>query len=164
MAKPVKKIGAEHKRDIKVIYPQRNIGATVTIYGFESYERTVVDGKAVKTIVPNVPLAFHPGMDSEEDGYPVAFVSDTANNRRILAELVASNFVSCDNEVVEAAISSKAEPEQNGQDSAQDQLEARRMLEKTKAELMSMAEAAGVAVTADMTKAQIVEAITGKVA
>lgn len=149
-----------HKKDIKLICPIRGLGAAMTIHGFETYERELdANGRPAKRRIPNCPVQFFPGSDNIEDGFTVAWVSDTQYNRQLIADLMKAGTVGCDSPIFEAPEVSVVEslPLDPSVGSA---LEKDRLMGLTKAALVEMAEKAGITVTMDMTKAQIVEALT----
>lgn len=158
-----RQLGNTHHRDIKIICNLRNLTACLTIHGFESYTRVEsAEGKPVKQLVPNVPVQFMPGVNESESGYTVAYVSDTANNRKLIAHLIAEGQISCDSPLFEPVREAVEKPvEVPG---AADEAEVNRLMELTKAELLAMLSSMGRTVPKDATKASIVEAITGSAA
>lgn len=160
MAKQLK--GYTHKKDIKLICPIRNLGSAVTVHGFETYERdTDSNGKPVKRLIPNVAVQFLPGPENVEDGFTVAYVSRTENNLKVIKELMEAGVVACDDPNVESLI------EASDKDVARTEPgvvegEGDRLMEKTKAELLTIAEQSGITVDLTWSKKKIVEALASK--
>ena len=160
MAKQLK--GFTHKKDIKLICPIRNLGSAVTVHGFETYERdTDSSGKPVKRLIPNVPVQFVPGREFEEDGYTIAYVSRTENNLRVIKELMEAGVVACDDPNVETLLESTVK-DLAPVAPAVSEGEADRLMEKSKAELLTIAKDSGIVVELSWTKKQIVDALTAK--
>ena len=146
-----------HKKDIKVLCTIRNLSATMTVYGFESYIRSVnSEGKPVKQIIPAIPLAFEPGADVE-DGYTVAYVSDTAANRLLLKSLVNSGTVICDSPIMDGVTRIEKLPTEIA---VQDENELNNLRLKNKAELLTIADGMKLNVSSKMTNEQLIAAIT----
>jgi hypothetical protein len=148
-------ISPTHKKDIKLIYPQRGITAAVTIHGFETYTRVAgADGRPAKQLVPGCPAMFMPTPENTEEGFVFTHVSDTANNRKVIRELMDAGMVHCDSPIFED-VEAPSEPIVPGQVPT-----AEALVGKTKAELLAIAESFGLAAKSNMSNRQITDMIT----
>lgn len=78
----------KHNRDIKLVLNHKGYELHRTLYGFDTYikEDAGPNVRPVKRIIPDLPVCF--GPEQSEDGFQFAWVSDTANNRKRIKQLV----------------------------------------------------------------------------
>ena len=82
------KLGVTHKKDIKVICPNKRMRETFSIAGFNTYRRNDL---GQKVIIDHCPVTFEPSAETMEDGFMVSWVSDTPDNRALLRVLMTQD-------------------------------------------------------------------------